>query len=365
MSGRELALEGVSKRVDNEVHLDGIDLVFRSGLTVLIGPTLAGKTSLMRMMAGLDRPTAGRVTVDGRDVADVPVQKRRVAMVYQQFINYPSLKVWDNIASPLKVAGVDRAEIDRRVRETAELLHIDNLLDRLPGELSGGQQQRTAMARALVKDAELLLFDEPLVNLDYKLREELRTEMREIFARRNAIVVYATTEPVEALLLGGETVVMDEGRVLQHGRTLDVYLNPATLRVGEVFSDPPMNTADGELADGEVRLGGGVRFPARAHLADLAPGRYRFGVRANHLSVQRRGDEDVAVTAQVELAEVNGSETFVHARHDDIAWVVQEEGVHSVGVGGEVTVYLQPGSLYAFDTQGLLVAAPPQRSAEA
>ncbi len=361
MSAHELTLRGVGKRVDDQVHLHAIDLTLRSGLNVLIGPTLAGKTSLMRVLAGLDRPNSGRLLLDGQDVTGVPVQRRSVAMVYQQFINYPSLNVYDNIASPLKVARVPRAEIERRVRETAALLHIEDLLHRLPGELSGGQQQRTAMARALVKDADLLLFDEPLVNLDYKLREELRSEMRDIFARRSAIVVYATTEPLEALLLGGTTVVLDEGRVLQHGATLDVYLTPASLRVGEVFSDPPMNMADGSMRDGELLLDGDVRFPASAHLRELAPGRYRFGIRANHLSTGRRGEHDVAIAARVELAEVNGSETFIHVGHGPLSWVVQEEGVHLFGPGSEATVYLQPERLYAFDPSGALKAAPPQR----
>ena len=359
MSERELQLHGVGKRVDDQTHLYPIDLTLRTGLNVLIGPTLAGKTSLMRLLAGLDRPTSGTLVMDGRDVIGLPVQRRSVAMVYQQFINYPSMSVYDNIASPLKVAGVGRAEIDRRVRETAALLHMEDLLGRLPGELSGGQQQRTAMARALVKEADLLLFDEPLVNLDYKLREELRREMRDIFARRSAIVVYATTEPLEALLLGGSAVVMDQGRVLQHGPTLDVYLTPANLRVGEVFSDPPMNMVDGVMQDGELLLGEDIRFPAGAHLRELAPGRYHFGIRANHLSMQRSREQDVALPARVDLAEVNGSETFVHVHHGSLSWVVQEEGVHVFGVGSEATVYLEPHRLYAFDPEGALRAAPP------
>ncbi|BBI50535.1 hypothetical protein HORIV_29560 [Vreelandella olivaria] len=140
--------------------------------------------------------------MDGKDVTNVSVRKRNVSMVYQQFINYPSLTVYDNIASPLKLAKQPKSEIDKRVGEIAEMLHIEQLLNRYPQELSGGQQQRTAMGRALVKDADLILFDEPLVNLDYKLREELRDELRELFKARNCIAVYATTEPNEALALG-------------------------------------------------------------------------------------------------------------------------------------------------------------------
>lgn len=221
-----LTFENVTKMVGGTPHLYTADFTLGRGLNVLIGPTLAGKTTLLRLMAGLDQPTRGRVLVNGRDMADVPVRKRNVAMVYQQFINYPSFTVYDNIASPLRRAGIGKAAIDRRVRETADLVQIGDLLDRLPAELSGGQQQRTAMARALVKDADLLLFDEPLVNLDYKLREELRAEMREIFARREAIVVYATTEPLEALLLGGAVVVLDQGESCKPAPPFPCFITP-------------------------------------------------------------------------------------------------------------------------------------------
>src|SRR6185436_6373661 len=166
----------------------------RGSFNVLLGRTRAGKTSLLRLLAGLDRPTAGAIRSDGADVTHVDVRRRNVAMVYQQFVNYPSLTVYENIASPLRLReGLGRDAIDRRVRETAAALRLDDLLNRLPGELSGGQQQRTAMARALAKDADLLLLDEPLANLDYKLREELRVEIRRLFRGRDAVVVYATT----------------------------------------------------------------------------------------------------------------------------------------------------------------------------
>ena len=178
-----LELDKVSKHVGASLHINDVSLKLEKGsLNVLLGPTLSGKTSLMRLMAGLDRPTSGRVLVDGKSVTGLSVRKRNVAMVYQQFINYPAMTVYDNIASPLRLQGVSKSDIDSKVHEAAELLKLTEFLDRTPLNLSGGQQQRTALARALVKGAELVLLDEPLANLDYKLREELRVELPRLFA---------------------------------------------------------------------------------------------------------------------------------------------------------------------------------------
>ena len=352
-------LEAVAKRVAGQVHLNPLDLELEPGLNVLLGPTLAGKTSLLRILAGLDRPSEGRVIEDGKDVTGQDLRRRSVAMVYQQFINYPSLSVFENIASPLRLARRPRDEIDTKVKEVARLLHIDQFLGRLPAELSGGQQQRTAIGRALAKEAGLLLLDEPLVNLDYKLREELRVELAALFARRQAVVVYATTEPLEALLLGGRVVVMNEGRILQAGRTLDVYHRPASTAVAAIFSDPPMNLVDGELREGAVELGDAGRLPAGPQLERLASGRYRFGVRANHLGVMRGGEAQVELAATVALAEISGSETFIHATCAAVDLVVQAEGVHPLRLGAPVGVFVDPGQLYAFDAHdGALLAAP-------
>ena len=211
-----VTLDHVSQMVDGVTTIRDVSLTLERGtLSVLLGPTLAGKTSIMRLLAGLDKPAQGRVLVDGKDVTGIDIRKRSVAMVYQQFINYPSLSVYENIASPLRVQGKPKAEIETRVHEAAALLKLEPYLKRTPLQLSGGQQQRTAIARALVKGADLVLLDEPLANLDYKLREELRTELPKIFEASGAIFVYATTEPSEALLLGGSTVCLWEGQVLQ------------------------------------------------------------------------------------------------------------------------------------------------------
>lgn len=354
-----LKLKDVDKFVDHEMHLKDINLNLDQGSRyVILGRTLAGKTSLLRIMAGLDRPTTGSVLVNDEDVTGISVRKRSVAVVYQQFINYPSLTVYENIASPLKIAGESKDVIDKRVRETSAVLQLDKLLDRLPAELSGGQQQRTAIARALAKDVHLLLLDEPLVNLDYKLREELREELQAIFKRRESIVVYTTTEPSEALMLGGNIVVMDEGRILQSGPTAEVYLNPASTRVAEVFSDPPINFITAQVTESNAHLRIGIDFPLTDHLKDLQPGTYTFGVRSNHFNLGRRGDKDIEIQSKVELAEINGSETFVHFSYRDRALVLQEGGIHPHTLGASLNVYVRPCDFYVFDQSGTLVRPP-------
>src|SRR3569832_715005 len=279
MSGE---LANGARRVDGGATIRDVNLKLERGtLSVLLGPTLSGKTSIMRLLAGLDKPSSGRVLVDGADVTAADVRQRSVAMVYQQFINYPSLSVYENIASPLRVQRKSRAEIDRRVQEAAKLLKLEPFLTRTPLQLSGGQQQRTAIARALVKGADLVLLDEPLANLDYKLREELRTELPRIFEASGAIFVYATTEPSEALLLGGRTVCMWEGEVLQAGETPLVYRRPDTLRVAQVFSDPPLNVGGIEKKNGSVQYAGGIAAPAGGLYASLFDGAFRVGLRAS------------------------------------------------------------------------------------
>ena len=349
----QLSLEGVNKRVGPQTWLHDMSIAPRSGaVTVLLGATQAGKTSLMRIMAGLDVPTTGRVLVDGRDVVGVPVRERNVAMVYQQFINYPSLKVRDNIASPLKLRG--EKNVDQRVRELAEKLHIEMFLDRLPAELSGGQQQRVALARALAKGAPLMLLDEPLVNLDYKLREELRDELTALFAAGNSTVVYATTEPGEALLLGGYTAVLDEGELLQYGPTAEVFHKPASLRVARAFSDPPMNLLAAAATPEGVQLEGGPLLALG--LSSKSTPKLTVGMRASALRVHAQPG-DVALPGKVELAEISGSDTFVHVHTLVGELVAQLTGVHYFELGVQVTLYFNPALVYVFDAQGMLVLA--------
>jgi glycerol transport system ATP-binding protein len=354
-----VTLDHVIRTVDGVPTIRDVSLTLESGtLSVLLGPTLSGKTSIMRLLAGLDRPTSGRVLVDGKDVTGFDVRKRSVAMVYQQFINYPSLSVYENIASPLRVQGKPRAEIERRVAEAARLLRLEPYLQRTPLQLSGGQQQRTAIARALVKGADLVLLDEPLANLDYKLREELRAELPRIFEASGAIFVYATTEPSEALLLGGRTVCMWEGEALQVGDTAKVYRRPDTLRVAQVFSDPPLNIVAIAKTDGSVQYAGGVKAPATGLYAGLDDGDYRVGFRAHQLELASGISGRHAFAATVTVTEITGSESFVHLARDASNWVAVLHGVHEFEPGHVLDAVLDPENIFVFDAAGRLVAAP-------
>ncbi|CUH81637.1 ABC transporter ATP-binding protein [Tropicibacter naphthalenivorans] len=352
-----LELKAVSKVVDGQVHIHPTDLVLEKGtMNVLLGPTSSGKTSLMRLMAGLDVPNAGQVFWQGQDVTGMRVQDRKVAMVYQQFINYPSMTVYDNIASPMKLMGVSAQEIDARVRETAELMQLTPMLDRKPLELSGGQQQRCALARALVKNAGLVLLDEPLANLDYKLREELRVEIPKIFEKSGSIFVYATTEPEEALLLGGNVATLHDGCVTQFGPTPEVYRQPVDATTARVFSDPPMNFLPISKTGTKIMFGKGQSAPATGALAALPDGRYTAGFRPNHVEIGKHAADAVEFTTTLTVTELTGSETFVHLDHEGERWVGLIHGVHDLAIGEALKVYLDPRHVYIFAEDGALVA---------
>ena len=345
-----LVLENVSKTVAGQVHIAPTDLTLNPGtMNVLLGPTLAGKTSLMRLMAGLDAPTSGRIHWNGEDVTGRRVQDRGVAMVYQQFINYPSMTTYDNIASPLRLLRKSKAEIDAAVREAAELMRLTPFLDRKPLELSGGQQQRCALARALVKEAGLVLLDEPLANLDYKLREELRAEIPRIFEEAGSIFVYATTEPEEALLLGGNVAVLRHGRIEQFGPTAQVYRKPMNAVAAHAFSDPPMNFVDCEVFGGRLVLGG------RSVLdVDLADQPYSAGFRAHHLTLAPTSEAAVQFRARVVATEITGSETFVHLNYDRFRWVGLLHGVRALDAGNDIDVFVDPAQVFVFYESGAL-----------
>ncbi|MBG0830249.1 ABC transporter ATP-binding protein [Planomonospora sp. ID67723] len=343
-----LILDGVHVRQRGESWLDDINLELPDGMTTLIGPVAAGKTTLMRVAAGLLPPTEGRVVVDGKDVTSISVRKRSVAFVYQQFINYPSLTVYENIASPLRLEpSFPKEGIDRRVREVAELMGIGDLLRRRPAELSGGQQQRTAIARALARPADVLLLDEPLANLDYKLREQLRADLKSMFADSPGTVLYSTADPAEALTFAAPTVVLGEGRVRHVGDPAEMYDRPPTLAVAATLSDPPLNLLPGVVRDGRIECLG-ASFPAPgAHASGL---RVVLGVRPHQVALEPDGLEGLAFPAEIRLAEVTGSVTFLHlllagGRH----LVAELPGARLFTPGEPATVHVDPAHVLVFD----------------
>jgi glycerol transport system ATP-binding protein len=307
-------------------------------------------------MAGLVPPTSGRIWFGGRDVTGVPVQKRNVSMVFQQFINYPNLSVFENIASPLRVARVLDSDVRDRVGRVAELLQLTPFLERRPAALSGGQQQRTALARALVKDAEVVLLDEPLANLDYKLREGLREELPRLFAGRSCTVVYATSEPGEALLLGGYTATLHEGRVTQYGPNGSVYRQPADLTTARVFSNPPINTAEVVKRGERIELSAHVQWPTGTRLRALPDGAYTIGLRPHHVLPAPGPGTGVSVECKVLIAEITGSESIVHFDLGGLTWVSLSHGVRAFQVGEVARFELDVARCFYFTPDGTRVA---------
>ena len=352
-------LDHVGYKVGEDSFIDDVTLRLEPGsMNVLLGPTLAGKTTLMRLMAGLDRPTSGKILDDGVDLTGMPVRKRSVAMVYQQFVNYPTLSVYENIASPLRVQGLPKAEIEARVARAAKLLRLEPMLKRTPAQLSGGQQQRTAIARALVKQAKLVLLDEPLANLDYKLREELREELPRIFAETGAILVYATTEPSEALLLRGQTATLWQGRLTQVGPTAQAYRGPDNLDSARVFSDPPLNELPLTKAGAMLTLENGRKLPAEGALNGLADGPYRLGFRADAVTIGAPRASQMSFPGKVAVTEISGSESFVHVDTGFGTWVGLVEGVHEWQPGDAADIQFDPARAFVFDAAGQRVTAP-------
>ncbi len=351
-----LELRDVTKRVGADTHIHETTLRFEPGkFNVLLGATNAGKTSLIKIMAGLERPTSGQILVDGQDVTGTSPQKRNIALVHQFFVNYPHMNVYDNIASPLRVAGMKRDEIQRRVEEAADILQLRPMLKRRPEELSGGQQQRCALARAIVKESKAVFLDEPLANLDYKLREELRDQLPELFAGRGAVVVYATSEPVEALLLGGKTALIHEGQVAQFGPTASIYRAPIDLTSARVFSDPPINTVPVTKQGNSVRLDETVAWTVSGAAAALADGNYTLAVRPGHV-LPVSGADTVRISGTVQITELSGSESVAQFMVGDNRWVSQTSGALAYEVGETREFFIEKEHCFYFAPDGKLAA---------
>ena len=352
-----IELHDVTKRVGQVIHIKPTTLTLQPGhFNVLLGATGSGKTSLIKMMAGLDPIASGRVVMDGVDVTRVNTQKRNISLVHQFFVNYPHMSVYENIASPLRVAGMAKSEIEDRVAEAAAILQLTPMLKRKPSELSGGQQQRTALARAIAKESRAVFLDEPLANLDYKLREELREQLPELFAGRGAVVVYATSEPEEALLLGGYTALMADGNVTQFGPTSEIYRQPKNLTAAKVFSDPPINAAPVTKAGAVATLEGGASWPLSGAAAELPDGPYTVAVRPHRVTPFRVSERDVELRGHVLVTELSGSDSSAHFRMRGGDWVSLASGVHPYQVGDEHVFFMDPSHCRFFGTDGGRVA---------
>ena len=351
-----LELKNVEKKVGIDTHIYPTSLKLeKNTINVLLGSTLAGKTTLMQIMAGLDKPTSGEIWFNDENVTGIKVQKRNVSMVYQQFINYPNFTVYDNIASPLKIIGIKNDEIKERVAKVAELLKLSGMLNKKPNELSGGQQQRTALARALVKDSNLILLDEPLANLDFKLREELREELPRLFENRECIVVYATTEPSDALLIGGNTATLMEGKIIQYGKTIEVYNKPQNLISARVFSDPPINISDIKKNGNTFSL---LKEDVKWETSNvnLKDGNYKVGIRPHNITTHKEGNNSIEIKGKILISELSGSESLIHFTNTDSNWVSLSNGTHQMNVGQDVKLYMNVDEFMYFDQNNNLVS---------
>ncbi len=305
----QVEIRNLSKSYNAVQVIHGVDLHAGDGeFVVFVGPSGCGKSTLLRMIAGLETITAGEILIDGRSVNDVPAKDRDIAMVFQNYALYPHMSVADNMGFSLRLKGVARAERMRRVQAAADILGLTPYLDRHPRQLSGGQRQRVAMGRAIVREPKVFLFDEPLSNLDAKLRVQMRSEIKSLHQRLGSTIVYVTHDQVEAMTMADKIVVLNSGRVEQIGAPLDLYDRPANLFVAGFIGSPSMNFIQGNIEGGAFRAADGTALPLPA-LPAPAQGPAVYGIRPEHFSLSSTG-----IPLTVEVVEPTGSETLVLGR---------------------------------------------------
>ena len=305
-----LELQALRKSFQGTEVLTGIDLALNDGeMLVIVGASGCGKSTLLRLVAGLETATSGRILIDGRDVTNVDPSARDIAMVFQNYALYPHMSVAENMSYGLRIRGLPKPEIKQRVDEAATLLGIETLLDRRPRQLSGGQRQRVAMGRAIVRNPKLFLFDEPLSNLDAKLRVQMRAEIRRLQRRLGVTSLYVTHDQVEAMTLGDRLLVLHQGRPVQLATPMEVFAKPADTYVAGFIGAPAMNFLPATLENGAIRLATGEQIPFDTN---APPGPITLGIRPEHVHPAPHG-----ISTTVELVEPLGSETLIHARMSD------------------------------------------------
>ena len=328
--------------------LHGIDVQVEDGeLLVLVGPSGCGKSTLLRMIAGLETITGGEIAIGGRVVNKLEPAERDIAMVFQNYALYPHMSVRQNMAYGLKVRGMARAGIEAKVQAAAATLELSALLDRKPRQLSGGQRQRVAMGRAIVREPQVFLFDEPLSNLDAKLRVQMRLEIKRLQHRLGVTAVYVTHDQVEAMTLGHRLVVMNEGRAEQIGTPMDLYNRPATTFVAGFIGSPAMNLADAAPNGDGIDVGGAsLPLPPGVAAAGLPP-LLKAGIRPEHF--EPTSPANATLTLAVELVEALGADTLVHAHAGGSAWTVRLPGGSLVRPGDSIPVFVARDHIHLFD----------------
>jgi multiple sugar transport system ATP-binding protein len=322
--------------------LHGISLDIADGeFMVLVGPSGCGKSTLLRMLAGLEDITAGSIAIDGRVVNDLDSKDRDIAMVFQSYALYPHMTVRENMGFSLKLRRDRPARIAEGVSRAAKILNLEPFLERYPRELSGGQRQRVAMGRAIVRDPKVFLFDEPLSNLDAKLRVAMRSEIKALHQRLKTTTVYVTHDQVEAMTMADRIAVMNEGRIEQLGEPLELYDRPANLFVAQFIGSPAMNVFEGVLRNGSVEALG-ARWPASVKAKDGQS--VKYGIRPEHLSFASQG-----IPAEIEVVEPMGAETEVLVKIGGQSFTVMTHGRASFGPGERVFVSPQPAHAHVFD----------------
>ncbi len=320
----EIKIENVTKRFGDFTAVDNANLTIEDKeFMVLVGPSGCGKTTLLRSIAGLGMADEGRIMIGGRDVTYLPPRERQISMVFQSYAIFPHMKVYDNIAFGLKMTKVDKKEINRRVNEAAELLHIEELLDRYPNNMSGGQRQRVAVARAIAMQAEVLLMDEPLSNLDALLRLEMRAELKKLLADINATTIYVTHDQIEALSMGDRIAVMKDGLVQQVDQPTTIYDRPANSFVGGFIGNPPMNFMTGQVQkdNGQILVKVGDSLLTPASFIQEQVGKYEgdsitVGIRAENMETLVDPTTD-AIPVTVDVVEPLGSQNLLTVRIGD------------------------------------------------
>ena len=348
--------ENITYKPDDQFHLNDVSFNFKKGnLYTILGRTLSGKTTFLKTIAGLINPDSGNLSFEEKDFSKIPVWERNVAMVYQQFINYPHLNVYENIIFPLKQRKLSQDKIKTDVEEALKTVGLIGFENRKIQELSGGQQQRVALARSLAKKAKILLLDEPLVNLDYKLREQLREEFKKIFSEgmsQETILIYSTTDPQEVMELNGEVIVLDEGKVLQKGPAKEIFENPLNLKVAEISNDPPMNILKGLKNSDDLNFEN-ISIKSPKHFKNLENQNYNFGIRASEIKLDDNGEE-----FEIELAEISGSETLLHLKKGNSKLIALIEEVMNFKIHQKVKINFNSNKFYAFNQSGELVSSP-------